>query len=145
MHDTFNLIIFAWFLIDNLDLARLHASLPLGRRTPAPPPPGIEIEFVQQLQNPKRVKKSSSTSESSGTVSHGFSPEVSPRTPKSPSSPSFLGFGKGFITLLLHSGHLCSLLIFQWLPSRPLDLHRPIFFISYFWVCFAWLFNFCII
>ena len=76
----------------------MHARFPSveQRRLPqAPPPPEIELDFVHQLQNPRKVHHQRHSS------SHGSRPPSiqesigggGPRTPKSPSSPSFLGFG----------------------------------------------------
>ena len=71
----------------SVEQRRLHAQ--------APPPPEIELDFVHQLQNPRKVHHQRHSS------SHGSRPPSiqesigggGPRTPKSPSSPSFLGFG----------------------------------------------------
>merc|ERR1711953_1362827 len=73
----------------SVEQRRLHAQ--------APPPPEIELDFVHQLQNPRKVHHQRHSS------SHGSRPPSiqesigggGPRTPKSPSSPSFLGFVSG--------------------------------------------------
>ena len=83
----------------------MHARFPSveQRRLPqAPPPPEIELDFVHQLQNPRKVHHQRHSS------SHGSRPPSiqesigggGPRTPKSPSSPSFLGFGWFFLLKL---------------------------------------------
>ena len=82
----------------------VHARFPNVEQRPRPqvpagghPPPEIELDFVQQLQNPRKVHHQRHSS------SHGSRPPSiqesigGPRTPKSPSSPSFLGFGWFFI------------------------------------------------
>ena len=88
--------------------ARFPASVEQRPRPQVPaatghPPPEIELDFVQQLQNPRKVHQRHSSS-------HGSRPPSiqesigGPRTPKSPSSPSFLGFGWFFIYFLVFWG-----------------------------------------
>ena len=79
-------------LFNMLDLA-MHAS-PQHYAIPKPkmarPPAEVEIEFAEQLRQPQRAIRTTSTTTSSS------SPSTLPRwAPKSPSSPTFLGFGKG--------------------------------------------------
>ena len=61
-----------------------------------PPPPEIEIEFAQQLRNPKMAYRQLSATpiNAGGTMLRSASDatENFRQTPKSPSSPSFLGF-----------------------------------------------------
>ena len=58
----------------------------------APPPPEVEIEFAEQLRQPQKfIRTTSSTTASSSPAS-----TLPRRTPKSPSSP-FMGLGKGFL------------------------------------------------
>ena len=88
----------------------MHARFPSveQRRPQVPPPPEIELDFVQQLQNPRKVHQRHSSS-------HGSRPPSiqesigGPRTPKSPSSPSFLGFG-WFIDLIFLNLKVANLL-----------------------------------
>ena len=66
-----------------------------------PPPPEIEIEFAQQLRNPKvayrQLSATPTNTGNKGTLLRSASEATDSirTTPKSPSSPSFLGFGKG--------------------------------------------------
>ena len=73
-----------------LPYERVHAAAAGTRRPPpptGPPPPEVSIEFVQQLQDPKRAHR-----QLPNQRSFMRTPSSEP-THKSPSEPSFLGLG----------------------------------------------------